>query len=97
MADNFNIEPEFVSGVTGSLQGASGLISGVYSAVPAAVPAFCMPLGPLAVDNMIPQVAQTMATNCASGMLNAASHAGNAVKTAASSAAYTAADGAISG
>lgn len=74
MAD-FSLDPAFTTALTGSFQGASAGITSAYSAAtPALISGFCMPLGPLAVGNMIPQVVQTMTTNCGSGLLNAATH-----------------------
>ena len=91
---DFAMQPEFMSALTGGFEGATAGITSAYSAAtPAVVSGFCIPLGPLAVGNMIPQVCSTMTTNCASGMLNAATHAALGVGTTASAAAFTAADG----
>jgi hypothetical protein len=88
------MDPEFMPLLTNVQQGVGTGISAAYStATPAVVAGFCMPLGPLAVGNMIPAVCETMMTNCASGLMNAGTHMALGGATDATDAMFTAAEG----
>jgi hypothetical protein len=90
---DFEMQPEFMSALTGGFHGASTAIQTAYSAMtPMVVSGICVPLGALAVPHMIPAVCNTSATNFASGTLNATTHSALGGATQVSSATFTAAD-----
>ncbi|OBJ52949.1 hypothetical protein [Mycobacterium sp. 1423905.2] len=91
----FEMQPEFMQGLTAAQEAASTAITSAFSMVtPAQLSSFSMALGPIAVANMIPAMYESTANNVASGMLTAANHALLGGATHISQAAYIAADSA---
>jgi hypothetical protein len=92
---DFEMQPEFMQGVTAAQEAASsGITSAFSAATPAQLSSFATALGPLAVGNMIPAMFESTGNNVMQGMLTALNHSLLGTATHISQAAYTAADSA---